>query len=118
MRWAIGLCWVWFVPLAVVALVTAYLSLVFASFAAEGLGGEVWPAAGALALGLPALSLLLAAGAGWGTAFVLARWTSRRLALAALRPWVIGVVAAGVGGAAATCLFWAVMTEVGNRVSS
>jgi hypothetical protein len=40
------------------------------------------------------------------------------LKLAALHPWVIGVIAAAFGGAAATCLFRTVTTGVGNRMSS
>ncbi|TQM63795.1 hypothetical protein [Humibacillus xanthopallidus] len=117
-RWAVGVSWVWVVPLAGAAVVVAYLSLLFVGLAAEALGGQQTPWAITLALGLPALGLLLAAAVGLGIAFVAARWMSRLKALAPLRPWLIGTSAAALGGAAAISLFWAAMTGVGRVGSS
>ena len=117
-RWAVGVSWVWLVPLTGAAVVAAYLSLLLVGLAAEGLGGRETPSAIVLAVGLPALALLLAAALGLGTAFVTARWMGRLNALARLRPWSIGVVAAALGGAAGIILFWAAMTGVGGRVGS
>lgn len=113
-RWAVGVSWVWVVPLGGAAVVVAYLSLLFVGLAAEALGGQQTPWAITLALGLPALGLLLAAAVGWGTASVAARWMSRLKVLAPLHPWLIGTSAAALGGAAAISLFWAAMTGVGR----
>lgn len=117
-RWAVGVSWVWLAPLTGVAVVAAYLSFIFVSFTAEALGGEVKPSVIVLVLALPALSLLLAAVVGFGTAFVMARWMSGRTALLPLPSWFTGVIAAALGGAAAVSLFWTAMSVTGLGSSS
>jgi hypothetical protein len=72
-RWAFGASWGWLAPLAVLAAVAAYISLMFTSFTAEALNGQVAAWVTLLAVGLPALAFLLAVVAGFVTAFVVAR---------------------------------------------
>ncbi|WP_076262008.1 hypothetical protein [Intrasporangium flavum] len=117
-HWAVKVSWVWVVPLGGATVVVAYLSLLFLGLATEALGGRQTPWAITLAVGLPALGLLLAAAVGLGTALAAARWMSRLKALAPLRPWLIGTGAAALGGAAAVSVFWATMTGVGGGGSS
>lgn len=112
MRWAVGASWVWLVPLAGVAFVSGYLSLLFTSLAAEALDGEVTAWVILLAFGLPALALLSAAVAGLCTALVMARWMSRLAPVARVYPWVIGLGAAALGAVAAVMVFWAAMAGV------
>lgn len=111
-RWAVGASWVWLVPLAGVAFVSGYLSLLFTSLAAEALDGEVTAWVILLAFGLPALALLSAAVAGLCTALVMARWMSRLAPVARVYPWVIGLGAAALGAVAAVMVFWAAMAGV------
>ncbi|TQJ52182.1 hypothetical protein [Phycicoccus sp. SLBN-51] len=117
-RWALGASWVWLVALAVLAAVAAYLSLLCTSFTAEALNGEVTARVILLAVGLPALALLLAAVAGFVTGFVVARGLLRVALLARVHPWALGFGASGLGALVAVTVFWASMAGAHSIGSS
>ena len=89
-----------------------YLSLLFTSFAAEALDGEVTAWVILVAFGRPALAFLSAAVAGLCTTLVMARWMSRTAPMARFSPWVIGLATAALGAAAAVIVFLAAMAAV------
>ena len=105
-------------PSAVLAAVAAHTSLLFTSFAAEALNGQVTAWVTLLAVGLPALALLLAAVTGFVTALAVARWLVRVTLLARVHPAVLGLGAAGLGAAVAVPVFWASMAGAGSIGSS
>ena len=108
-RWALGASLAWLVPLALFTAVAAYASLLFTSFTAEALNGQVTAWATLLAVGLPALALLAAAVAGFVTALLVARGLLRIGVLARVHPWILGLSAALLGALVAVAVFWAFM---------
>ena len=118
LRWALGASWGWLVPLAVLAAAAAYISLMFTNFTAEALNGQVTAWITLLAVGLPALALLLGAVAGFLTASVAARGLLRLGLLERGHPWALGLGAALLGGLVAVAVFWASMAGIGSIGSS
>lgn len=117
MRSAMTVSWLWLVPLAGVAAVAGYLSLLFMAFRAEGLGGETTTWDSLLAVGTPALAFLLAAAAGLGTAWAFARWTGRMTPLARVYPWLLGAMIAILAALVAATAFYTAMSGA-DRLSS
>lgn len=103
MRWSMTVNGIWLVALAGVS---GYLSLIFVDFVSEGLGREMSAKVYLIALGLPALAFLLAAAAGLGAAWMLARWTSHAAPLARVHPWLLGVSTSVFGALVAATTFY------------
>lgn len=98
---------IWVVPLAGLTAAIAYLLVVFSGFMAEGLDGKVRATTYLIALGVPSVAFAVAAAAGLGAAWLLARWAGQLKPFARVYTWVLGASAALFGAVIAAVTFYA-----------